>query len=76
MVGQDDELAVAERLGDARALALGQDDAAKVGQDGLAAEERARVLRRVLERQAERRPRLAVRRVRVADGLNVGTSCR
>jgi hypothetical protein len=72
VVLQNDQLVVAELFRNPSALRLGQDDASERVQYGLGLVECAAVLGRVLEGETERRPRFAVRAVRVADRLDVG----
>ena len=67
-----DGLDVAERVGDALALLGVEDDAGVVVEHGVVLVERADVLGQRVEEPAERRPRLAVDRVRVRGRDHVG----
>ena len=69
---QDGGLVVAERVGDALALLEVEHDAGVVVEHGVVAVERARVLRQRIERAPQRRPALAVDRVGVRRGDDVG----
>lgn len=71
MIAQDDSLAVAEGVGNARAFLLAEDDATKVVVDAVAAPEAHGVLRDHVKRLAEDGPGLAIDAVRVAGGVHV-----
>ena len=72
VVAQDDRLALAEGVGDALALLDVEDDAGVVVEERVVLVERARVLRDGVEQAPERRPGLAVDRVGVGGGDDVG----
>ncbi len=73
MIAQDDGLAPFERVRDALALGPVEHDAGEVVEQRVVIEERARVLGERVEQASERRPRLAVDRVRVGGSHHVGT---
>ena len=73
VVAEDHGLVVAERRADALALLEVEHHAGEVVEERVVLEERARVLGDRIEQAAERRPRLAVQRVRVRGGDHVGT---
>ena len=72
VVAQDRGLVVAERVGDALALLGVEHDAGVVVEQRVVVVERADVLGQRVEEPAERRPRLAVHRVRVGGRDHVG----
>ena len=72
MVREDDRLGVAQRVGDALALLDVEHDAAEVVVQRVVAVERARVLGERIERAGQTRPRLAVERVGVGGGDDIG----
>ena len=72
VVAEDDGLVVAERVGDALALLDVEHHAGVVVEERVVLVEGADVLGDRVERAAERRPRLAVDRVRVGGGHHVG----
>ena len=72
MVREDDRLVVAERVGEALAFLEVEHDPGVVVEERVVAVEGARVLGERIEQPAQRRPGLAVDRVRVRGRHDVG----